>query len=97
MYMGKSAQAKFTRNLIKHEKNAKGVRVTFFPTMITVCEWENIIATHQNICPCCKTYTEKFTVDHITPLALGGKSTVENIQPLCFQCNNSKDMQIIRY
>lgn len=29
-------------------------------------------------------------VDHITPVAIGGASTEENLQPLCIQCNAKK-------
>jgi len=39
------------------------------------------------------THTEKikgFEIDHITPNAAGGDSSMQNLQVLCRKCNNSK-------
>ncbi len=30
------------------------------------------------------------TIDHIIPLALGGKNDISNLQTLCFACNQQK-------
>jgi hypothetical protein len=38
-------------------------------------------------------YTDKMklmTVDHIIPKALGGRNTLENMQPMCSRCNSLK-------
>lgn len=35
--------------------------------------------------------TERLTLDHIRPLSRGGLSTKQNLQLLCFSCNNEKD------
>ncbi len=32
----------------------------------------------------------KLVVDHIVPVAKGGKSTMDNLQTLCFECNSGK-------
>lgn len=32
----------------------------------------------------------RMTIDHIVPLAKGGVNTMENEQPLCYNCNNKK-------
>ena len=37
------------------------------------------------------------TKDHIIPPRLGGTDSIDNIQPLCRQCNTSKGMDIIDY
>ncbi len=55
--------------------------------------WKNEIA--KGICHYCQ---EKFppselTMDHILPVARGGKSTKSNIVPCCKQCNSDKQMQ----
>lgn len=35
-------------------------------------------------------HPNKATIDHIRPLAKGGSDTKENLQLLCFPCNNKK-------
>jgi hypothetical protein len=46
----------------------------------------------QGICPICKTYCEieKMEGDHITPWSDGGKTSAENLQMLCMECNRRK-------
>lgn len=33
---------------------------------------------------------DDLTIDHVTPIALGGKSNLDNLQILCRSCNSSK-------
>ena len=40
---------------------------------------------------------KKLTVDHIVPVSLGGKNTIDNLQPLCLTCNSKKHNKIIDY
>jgi len=43
------------------------------------------------------TYSEKFVVDHIKPIALGGDEwDINNLQTLCFKCNKIKTREDIR-
>jgi 5-methylcytosine-specific restriction endonuclease McrA len=35
--------------------------------------------------------------DHIVPLCKGGAHDISNIQPLCWWCNRSKGIRVIRY
>ncbi|MDR6907519.1 5-methylcytosine-specific restriction endonuclease McrA [Agromyces sp. 3263] len=43
-------------------------------------------------CRYCKTPLDTFNCvqDHIVPVALGGSDAIENIQIICWECNNAK-------
>jgi 5-methylcytosine-specific restriction endonuclease McrA len=50
-------------------------------------------------CPACgrREPDIKLTRDHIRPVTKGGTSYIENIQPLCEECNNNKQLQVVYY
>ena len=52
--------------------------------------WKNRRAC--NKCYYCKIYTpaRKLTMDHVVPLARGGRSIKSNLVPCCKSCNNLK-------
>jgi 5-methylcytosine-specific restriction endonuclease McrA len=62
----------------------------------TLGEWETLKARYNWTCPCCKKVLE-LVKDHIIPLAKGGSSNIENIQPLCRSCNAKKHTNTTKY
>lgn len=50
-------------------------------------------------CRCCgRSQNEvELEIDHIVPIAKGGKSTLDNLQTLCAECNKRKGTTIHRY
>jgi 5-methylcytosine-specific restriction enzyme A len=52
--------------------------------------WKNEIA--KGICHYCQRQfpPEELTMDHIVPIARGGRSIRGNVAPCCKQCNNEK-------
>jgi hypothetical protein len=55
----------------------------------TLEEWEELKAKYGYRCAICKE-RKPLTKDHIIPLSGGGTDYIENIQPLCRNCNSKK-------
>jgi 5-methylcytosine-specific restriction endonuclease McrA len=62
----------------------------------TLEEWEALLELFGRRCLRCGV-AGPLSVDHITPLCLGGSNTIENIQPLCVACNSLKGDAIVDY
>ena len=62
---------------------------------LTYEQWTEICENFGNICLCCG--SPDITVDHIIPLTRGGTHTKDNVQPLCANCNSSKNTLAIDY
>jgi 5-methylcytosine-specific restriction endonuclease McrA len=63
------------------ERNAEGSH--------TLEQWRELKAMHDGLCAQCKE-AKPLTKDHIIPLSKGGSDYIENIQPLCRNCNSRK-------
>lgn len=63
----------------------------------TTAEWEALVKYYEGRCLCCGRDDVKLTIDHIVPVSKGGSNNIDNIQPLCFSCNASKQAKIIDY
>lgn len=59
-------------------------------------EWVDLCNRYANACACCK-QLKPLTVDHVVPLCKGGSNTIDNIQPLCWDCNRKKNKQATDY
>lgn len=59
-------------------------------------EWFSLLELCGNRCVCCG-QAKKLTRDHIVPIIVGGSDFIENIQPLCRECNSSKRDKTINY
>jgi 5-methylcytosine-specific restriction endonuclease McrA len=55
----------------------------------TIAEWNHICRQYDNRCVACGR-RRKLVPDHVTPVAFGGTSNIDNIQPLCHECNGHK-------
>jgi len=59
-------------------------------------QWKELQAKYGNICLRCG-QCKTLVADHVVPLALGGADSIDNIQPLCADCNAWKNVQIVDY
>ena len=65
----------------------------------TVEEWKDLCAYYKYTCLCCGRREPEICLspDHVVPLARGGTNSIDNIQPLCRRCNQSKHARTIDY
>lgn len=78
-------------------KNLRRTRKTGAGGSYTAAEWTTLCNHYGNRCLCCNRKGVKLTADHIKPVARGGTSNIDNIQPLCGACNSSKGDKHIDY
>lgn len=62
-------------------------------------EWVALKAQYGYTCLRCGRCEPEITLtaDHVIPIARGGSSFIDNIQPLCMTCNQSKSVRTIDY
>ena len=79
---------------IKHRRRT---RKTEAGGSFTASEWKSCKEHYGNRCVKCGRDDVKLTADHVIPVARGGRSDIDNIQPLCQFCNSSKGDKTIDY
>lgn len=52
--------------------------------------WRRLLQYYERRCVRCGTRDKPLTRDHIVPKSKGGTLAVNNLQPLCFECNSRK-------
>lgn len=69
-------------------------------TDITLESWKDLREKYGWKCASCRRKCSDYwplCMDHIIPPKLGGKHMINNIQPLCTQCNSIKGVRIKKY
>ena len=81
----------------KQSQRRKGIRQN--GGIHTFGEWEILKAQYNWTCPACHKSELDIVLsqDHIIPISRGGSDNIENIQPLCRDCNCKKHTKIIRF
>ena len=62
----------------------------------TAEEFKSLCEHYGNRCLCCRE-AKPLIADHVIPVVKGGTSDISNIQPLCKQCNQRKNVHIRDY
>lgn len=78
---------------IAHLKTRRYAREKGAEGKHTKTEWDNLKKRYNYCCAICGE-KKPLTVDHIIPLSKGGSDYIENIQPLCRNCNSKKNNKL---
>lgn len=99
IYVYKSGRScKACRDIEYQEKQARKILRPKPPKKhFSKAEWETLKRHYNHQCLCCGQSGVRLNADHIIPIAKGGVSTIDNIQPLCEPCNSKKRAQTIDY
>ena len=99
-YKQDTFNSKEIRNLITRINNKRGNFYLDQEIWQAICRVERgkvsnkmrfaIYARDGNRCRRCGRRTDRLEIDHIIPIAKGGKSTFDNLQSLCHKCNMEK-------
>lgn len=82
------------RNARNHARRA---RIAGNGGSYTPAEWDALLDQTGHRCLACGASDVPLTVDHIIPVSAGGKSSIDNLQPLCKSCNSRKSSQTIDF
>lgn len=92
---GETKQVYHRNYCIRHKENMAHLKARRYARekgatgQHTKVEWESLKITFDNRCAICGK-KKPLTKDHIVPLSQGGTDDIENIQPLCRNCNSTK-------
>lgn len=93
-----NAEAERARARAKHHRRRARLRDACSPG-VTSEQWQEICAGFQDEDGNTKcVYCDKpcaATVDHVVPLARGGRDEADNVLPVCISCNSSKGARLI--
>lgn len=78
-------------NTHKRRAIVRGLGAHFTPQ-----EWRDLCAHYGNHCLKCGA-VGSLVPDHVVPLSRGGSNTIDNIQPLCSDCNARKHAHTVDY
>lgn len=85
MHMAREFQGLWDPTVIKRKSSVVESDTRYVPTQVRAAVWERDVGRCQN----CGSYYA-LEIDHKVPFAKGGKTTVENLQLLCRNCNQRK-------
>lgn len=84
------------RRKVAHYRRARQARIQLQGKPFTHAEWVVLCERYNHRCLCCGE-AKPLTPDHIVPVSRNGSSDIENIQPLCIDCNKRKHARTIDY
>jgi 5-methylcytosine-specific restriction endonuclease McrA len=78
------------RCLLAAKRRALKYGNTPIAELLTEAQWRDILDLYHHRCAYCGRKCDKLTIDHVMPLAKGGKHSANNVVPSCQHCNSVK-------
>jgi hypothetical protein len=90
------------RNSVKLAEWYRKRRRRAGPRLYSQQEWEALLDRYGHRCLRCGIHEQGtpqgfLVADHVVPVCMGGPYTIDNIQPLCFDCNRIKNGRAVDY
>lgn len=58
-------------------------------------DWQRLVRRYRGCCAYCGVKAEPVYMDHVVPLARGGRHSIGNVLPVCFYCNSTKHSMLL--
>lgn len=78
----------------KHKRRARK-RQNSDSVGVNVRDWMKLVRRHCSCCAYCGKYVERPVIEHVIPLARGGRHAIGNVLSACAECNASKHASFI--
>lgn len=62
---------------------------------VSVRDWMKLVRRYRSCCAYCGEFVERPVIEHVIPLARGGRHAIGNVLPACAGCNASKHASFI--
>lgn len=62
---------------------------------VTVRDWKRLVRHYRGCCAYCGRPAATPEMDHLVPLARGGRHTIGNVLPACRRCNGTKNARLL--
>jgi 5-methylcytosine-specific restriction endonuclease McrA len=85
-----------TEKAIAKANRRRAMKAGAFGEHYTRKQFKDLCDQTGDVCLCCK-QAKKLEADHVVPLSKGGSDAINNIQPLCQYCNDSKGTKTVDY
>jgi hypothetical protein len=81
---------KFLEQMALHQSKRRAWKLGNDSRRVTRTEWRRILRRARGRCFYCGEQQARLTMDHVVPLARGGRHAIGNLAPACLRCNQSK-------
>lgn len=83
------------KNIVYVNNRRKRIRENRDSLKISIRDWERTLRRYGHCCAYCGDKPERLQMEHVIPLARGGRHAIGNVVPACQPCNRSKSDHLL--